>query len=515
MAESAIATPHRLATEAGVAAYRRGGNAVDAALAAAATLTVVYPHMCAIGGDLMALVAAPDGQLRAVNGSGAAAAATEPGVVTPIRGPTAVTVPGLVRGWETLAADARLPLAAALEPAIALARDGVPVAPSLARALAEHSAELAEDPGLRAIFLPAGRTLREGEGFAQPALARSLEAIAGLGASAFYGPEVGGPLVDGLRRLGSRLVLDDLASHETEVTEPLTGRFGGDEVLTTPPNSQGFVLLEALNAIALLDETAPDPLGPDAPLLAELFRLTALDRDRHLADPRQAPVPLHELLSPEHAADLLALARKGATAATAETSARPGGDTVAVVAIDDVGHAVSLIQSVFHAFGAGILEPETGVICHNRGAFFCARPDAPNSPAPGRRPAHTLMPVIVRRDGAVVGVHGTMGGKAQPQVHAHLLLQLRRGEDVGAAVSAPRWVVGGLDVDDPSDTVLVAARAGEEVSARFRDRGMPVVELAEVDESVGHAQVIRRTPGGALDAATDPRADGSAAVITR
>jgi gamma-glutamyltranspeptidase/glutathione hydrolase len=515
LTQCAIATPHVLATEAGVAAYRHGGNAVDAALAAAATLTVVYPHMCAVGGDVLALLAEPGGDVVALNGSGAAPAATDPeqlGGEMPLSGPATVTVPGAVRAWQTIAAAGRLPLRAALEAAIAHARDGVAVAPSLARALDQHGAELATDAGARALFFADGRPLGEGMSLVQPALARSLAAIADIGAEAFYGPEVGGPLVEGLRALGSRITLDDLRAHETERTAPLRGAFGGDEVLTTPPNSQGFVLLQTLNAIERLGDV-PDPLGPQAAVLAELFRLGALDRDLHLADPRFADVPLDRLLSGDYAEDLLARAREGASAARPEPTGRASGDTVAVVTADADGNAVSLIQSVFHAFGAQIVEPRTGILCHNRGASFSLDPDSPNRLAPGKRPAHTLMPVLVRRDGAVVGVHGTMGGRAQAQIHTHLMLRVARGEDAAAALSAPRFVVGGLDAGDPTDTVLVEARVDDGTVERFRTAGMPVVTLDDVDENVGHAQMIRRGPGGELTAATDPRADGSARVI--
>jgi oxamate amidohydrolase len=515
MTQCAIATPHTLATEAGVAAYRRGGNAVDAALAAAATLSVVYPHMVSIGGDALALLHTPDGRIAGLNGSGAAPAATSPEVLggeMPLTGPGTVTVPGAVRTWDSLSQAARLPLAAALEAAIVHASEGVPVAGSLARGLEEHAAALAHDPGARDVLFRDGALLREGESLVQPALARSLEAIAALGAEAFYGPQVGGALVEGLRALGSPMTLDDLREHQTDRVEPLSGQFGPDEVLTLPPNSQGYLLLQALAALEQLGAGA-DPLGRDAAILAELFRLGSLDRDLHLADPRVADVPLERLLSPEHTGRLLERAREGVSAVWPEPTGRPGGDTVAVVAADAEGNAVSLIQSIFHSFGAKILEPRTGIVCHNRGAFFTLDPSSPNVLAPGKRPAHTLMPVLVRRDGRLVGVHGTMGGKAQAQIHTQLMLRTARGEDAASAVSAPRWVVGGLDAGDPSDLVLAESRVHTETLEHLAGSGMRVVTLGEVDETVGHSVMIRIAPDGALSAASDPRADGSAAAF--
>jgi gamma-glutamyltranspeptidase/glutathione hydrolase len=477
----AVATPHALATQAGAAALRAGGSAVDAALAAAATVAVVYPHMNAIGGDVMALLHAPDGGVTVVNGSGAAAAAVDPdalGDVMPARGVAPITVPGAVRAWETLhGLGARLPWAALFSDAIACARDGVEVAPSLARAL--DGTEVALDVG--------GGRLR------QPALARTLSALADDGADALYGGPVGAALVGGLQALGSPLVLEDLAAHRSEVVAPLRGRYRGEELLTAPPNSQGHVLLEVAAALELYD----DPV--DAAFLARLFALAGADRDRWLADPRTGDVPIAWLLSGEHAVELLDGARAAlGPAAARRAPARPTGDTIAVVAADADGWAVSLIQSVFWAFGSGIVEPATGILCHNRGASFTLRPGSPNRLAGGRRPLHTLMPVLTRRDGRLTGVHGTMGGHAQPQIHLQLLARLLDGASPQEAIAAPRFTVYGdlVEAESPAPP------------------GLPVdVDLGPRSEAVGHAQLIRIAPDGAFAAASDPRADGTALAV--
>jgi gamma-glutamyltranspeptidase/glutathione hydrolase len=308
----ALATPHALATDAGERAFKAGGTAVDAALAAAAVLTVVYPHMCAIGGDLFALLCAPGRPAVAVNGSGPAPARIDPdvlrarGPVMPVAGPETITVPGMVRAWETLMAlDGRLPLRDILAPAIAYARDGVPVAPSLARGISELAEELVADAGMSALLFDDGGPLGTGAPLRQPALARSLEAIAEGGAEVLYSGALGETLVRGLQRAGSPLAMDDLARHRTELQEPLSHDYRGLEIVTTPPNSQGFVLLEILSALAELD-ALPDPLGPDAALLAHVFRLASADRDDVLADPRCGPVPVDALLAPEHGAELRA-----------------------------------------------------------------------------------------------------------------------------------------------------------------------------------------------------------------
>ncbi len=225
-------------------------------------------------------------------------------------------------------------------------------------------------------------------------------------------------------------------------------------------------------------------------------------------------MPVAELLSDAHAARLAeaALARRatGRAAAAPEASRKGTGDTIAVVAADAAGNAVVIIQSVFYEFGAGILDPTTGVILHNRGAYFSVDPASPNVIAGGKRPGHTLMPVLVRRDGRIVGVHGTMGGSAQAQIHAQLMLRTARGEAPADAVAAPRFVVGGLGVGDSTDTVLAEGRCGEPERAAWQRAGFEVQQLADFDEEAGHAQMIRIGAEGAFRVATDPRCDGAA-----
>ncbi len=517
----AIATPHAAASAAGDAIFRRGGTAFDAALAAAAALTVVYPHMCAVGGDIIALAATPDGVVRVVNGSGAAPAgvsaerlAAQHGGM-PVRGADSVTVPGAVAAWETLRdLGGNCRFADLLEPAAKMAEEGVIVTPSLAKSLAdeERRGELEADEGMNEVFRPGGRALATGDTLLQPALARTLRALQANGADALYRGPVGAAIVARLHALGSPISMDDLAAHETEVTDPLVGTFGDEEVLTAPPNSQGLLLLEILAAATRLGDV--DLLGADADLLAELFRLSSIDRDRYLADPRFAEVPVAELLSEAHAGRLAAaaLARReaGHAPASTEASRKGTGDTIAVVAADAAGNAVVIIQSVFYEFGAGILDPTTGVIFHNRGAYFSVDPASPNVIAGGKRPGHTLMPVLIRRGGRIVGVHGAMGGSAQAQIHAQLLLRTARGEAPADAVTAPRFVVGGLGVGGQTDMVLAEGRCGEPERAAWSRAGFEVQQLADFDEEAGHAQMIRIGAEGAFRVATDPRCDGAA-----
>lgn len=518
----ALAAPHALATGAGDAVRAAGGNAVDAALAAAIALTVVYPHQCAVGGDLIALVALPDGRTLTVNGSGAAAAAADPGAFSgprmPVTGARTVTVPGVVAGWATLHELAgRLPWERLFDAAVAHAGDGVPTAPGVATALRQEAPLLLGDPGMREVFFPDGVPLATGAALRQPALARSLALLAEQGPKALYEGELGAGLVDLLRSLGSPLTREDLARHTTEVTEPLATAFRGEEYLTAPPNSQGLHLLQAL---ALVERMPRDTelLGKDAALTARIFDAITDDRDRYLADPRQVDVPVAELLGAAHldtvAERVLGGERTASVpgAARHAQAARPSGDTVAVVAADAEGYAVSLIQSLFHSFGSGVLDPGTGVVLHNRGSFFDLAPGAPNRLAGGRRPAHTLMPVLTRRDGVVSGAHGTMGGKAQPQIHTHLALRLAAGDDPVRALGRPRWVIGGLGVDEPAGVASVEGSVPTEALSALVEAGYRAEVFAELDEQVGHGQVVRRREDGGFDAGTDPRSDGAVAV---
>ena len=509
----AAATPHSQATDVAVSTFREGGNAVDAAIAAAAALAVVYPHMCSPGGDVIGLLATPDGGVRVINGSGGApraiASAAEGWSRMPFDGPHTVTVPGAVAAWQTMhELGASMPWQALMEPAVRLAGDGVPVARSLANAIVENSSRIAADRGMREVLMPGGVSLGEGATLRQPALARSLARIGDGGAAALYEGGVGEELVGCLTALGSTIAGDDLRVHRTEVCEPIALRTGESEVLTAPPNSQGLLLLETL---AALEGLGPgDYLGADAGILGELLRLAAADRDRHLGDPCFGRVPVEELLSREHAAELAAGARdRRAGAVEAEGfSGNSAGDTIALVTADGGGHAGVVVQSVFGPFGAGILDPASGIICHNRGAFFSLDPGSPNALEGGKRPTHTLMPVMLREEGRVVALHGTMGGPAQPQIHAQVVLRMRAGMDPARAVAAPRWIVaepaGGAGRD-----VYAEADVEQGAADGLRAAGFAVHPLPPLSEAVGHAQVIRRS-AGMLSAAADPRADGSA-----
>jgi len=514
-----IATPHASATRAGVEAFAAGGNAIDAALAAASVLTVVYPHQCALGGDLFALVALPDGRCHSVNGSGAAAAGVRVEDLRaqyqemPDHGPIPITVPGVVHAWQAVhGLGASLGFSRLLAPAIAAARDGVPVSGSLERGIQQRLGVVTRDPGLSARFLAHGKPLCRGMILRQPELSVTLERLADAGPADFYSGSLAAMLVGGLRRLGSVLSESDFAEHRTRLETPLSLALGDIELQTSPPNSQGFVLLEALAALQAAGESW-EATTPGSRLLLLALLAAIEDRERYLGDPRRAPVPLDRLLQAGALRERLLALDRGVT------SARPGappahGDTVAVCALDGDGMAVSLIQSVFQLFGCGILEPRTGVIFHNRGRGFSLRRGAANELLPRTRPAHTLMPLIVRRAGRVRAALGCMGGRAQPQILAQLLpAATSERESLAAALRRPRWVVGGKDIDCTLPTVAIEADAPAEWDSSLRVAGYELKRIPALNEVVGHAQAVRLRADGTLEGASDPRSDGEAAVV--
>ncbi len=512
----AIATPHVAATQAGADAFEAGGNAMDAALAAATTLAVVYPQACGVGGDLFALVArAEQPDIVAINSSGAAPAAIDVDEVRaafgtmPQRGPLTITVPGAVAGWRALCDQgARFDWPRHFAAAIACAHDGMPVSRGLAETLAE-SPELTADPGIAQVFFPSGGPLQEGDVLRMPALGATLEAIAAAGPAAMYGGEVGRRYAEGLRGAGSPLALEDLAAHRAELVPPLVGRYRDLDVRVVPPNSQGFVLLEILAAIERLG-IDPDPLGPDAAAIGLAVAAARADRDRHLADPAAMRVHVGTLLDDGHLATITDAVRE------AHTAIRPPaphvahhGDTIGLVAADADGNAVSLIQSLYDGLGSGVLEPSTGIVGHSRGAQFVLDPEHPNVLAPRKRPAHTLMPALAHREGRPALILGTMGGHGQPHINATNLIRIADlGQAPADAIATPRWLVGGLDEGD--DRVVAEHDVPAPVLDQLKAAGFAVDIVDGPSGDLGHAHAIRVLPDGALEVGSDPRADGGA-----
>jgi gamma-glutamyltranspeptidase len=510
-ANVAVAAPHHLAVDAAREAVEAGGGAVDAALAAAMALTVVYPHQCAIGGDLIAVVRRPDGSMTSVNASGRYGTGGRPGEGTvPVSGPGSITVPGMVSGWEALhELGGTLPVARLLEPAIRLAANGVPVTERLAAAMAAVDLDTDSDPGLRGLVTDAeGRRLTAGVVLRQEALARSLSRLAEDGLRSFYAGRLGDEVSAALQDLGAPVTRDDLRRHTPALADVLTAEAANCRLSTVPPNSQGYLFLVTMLAA---DRLIWRGVVIDDRVLLELFLRTTARREAELADPDHMSATGAELIDPAQVErDVAAVMERldaPTTPHTVPPAPRRDGDTAAVTAVGADGTAVSLVQSLFHSFGSRLHDPATGITFHNRAAGFSSDP-GPNSLAPGKRPAHTLMPLIVEHADGWVAAHATMGGRQQPQIHAQVLRQRLAGATANEAVSAPRFVLAPLDRDGTYG-VHAEPGLGDEALGDLERAGLAFRRGTDLDEEVGHAMVCTLHPDGTLDAGADPRSDGA------
>ncbi|MEU6642556.1 gamma-glutamyltransferase [Saccharomonospora sp. NPDC046836] len=504
----ALAAPHRDAVAAGERAVEAGGNALDAAVAAAVMLTVVYPHQCALGGDLVALVRSPEGVTTAVVAAGTAprdigrVSTTWPAM--PRQGAHSVTVPGIVAGWvELVRLGARLPLAASLGTAAVVAQDGTRVSAGLGRALTARREAILADPGLRSVFAPTGEPLRRGSVLWQPALAATLRRLADDPRDAYEG-DTARALVRMLRQRGGAHTLADFAGYRPETSRAVTCEIAGRAWSVAPPPSVGPVLLGVARAVLGVHDVHNAAGEPDPVRVLDASLAGVAARAAHLGDPRHG------------AGDLEALLVLDATPAPGRSEPPATGDTVAVTASDDSGWSVAIVQSVFQSFGAGLLEPETGIVLHNRGAAFSLDPGSPAYLAPGARPPHTLCPVIVHSDRATV-VTGCQGGRAQPWILAQLLPALTDvTQPLGDVLARPRWVVGDVDLGHAELTLVAEPGVGTEVAAAARAAGLPVASFPAPADAAGHVQVVRRRTGPAgltFEAASDPRADGAGVLV--
>jgi gamma-glutamyltranspeptidase/glutathione hydrolase len=457
-----IATSQPLASAAGLHVLQQGGNAIDAAVTAAAVLSVVEPTMNGVGGDLFALVYdAKTKTVRALNASGRAPAAATLEEFRrrkldsiPYRGELSISVPGVVDGWnELLTKHGTIGLAKALEPAIRHARDGYGVPEIIAQQWKDAEPVLSRDPAAASTFLIGGRAPAAGDVFRNPKLAATLEQIAQGGRDAFYKGPIAQAIATDMQRRKALLAAADLAAHRSDWLDPISTTYRGFEVLELPPNTQGIVALEMLNILEGFDLKS---LGHNSAaylhLLVEAKRIAFADRDTWLADLSSVPPEaLKRMLSKEYAAerrkeispdraarDYKPLSLGSGSALEQHPEAR--GDTIYLTAADRNGNVVSLIQSIFENFGSGIVAGDTGIVLHNRGSLLSLTPGHPNVLAPGKRPFHTLVPAMVLKDKRPWLSFGVMGGDMQPQGHVQVLLNLIDfGMNVQEAGEAPRF----------------------------------------------------------------------------
>jgi oxamate amidohydrolase len=530
-----IATSHHLASATGLDTLRRGGSAVDAAIAANAVLCVAYPHMAGLGGDGFWLIHDPgQGGVRALNASGPAARLAtreyyrEKGHTDeiPARGPlAALTVPGAVEGWREMhEGHGKLEWADLFGDAIRYARDGLAVSRSLSDWMHQDVPVFAEHPSSARVFLDDGRPRRDGERLVQGGLASSFERLARDGArGGFYEGETAERICTTLGPGGSPLRPEDFAAFRAEWVEPLSTTYRGYTAFGFPPNTQGFAALQILNLIEGFDlERWGDGSADYYHHLAEAVKLAFADRDAWLTDPKFVDIPLDRLLSETYADERRRLidptramrmeeVDPGIPFAGQSARRSPGGDTVYFCAVDDDGLAVSVIQSIYHDFGSAELGGDTGIILQNRGSFFSLDDEHPNRLEPGKRTFHTLIPAMLFRGGEPYLVYGTMGGEGQPQTQAALVTRLVDfGYDVQQAIEAPRWLMGRTWGTESRDLSL-EGRIPDEVVRELELRGQPVKMLAEWDDNMGHAQAIRfDREHGFLEGGADPRGDGAA-----
>ena len=522
-----VATSQALASAAGLRALHEGGNAIDAAITAAAVLAVIEPTMNGIGGDFLAMIwDARTSSLHAIDSTGRSAHAATPQEYArrglqqmPGGGPLTVDVPGVVEGWnQVLTRFGTVSLSTALQPAIAYARDGFPVQEIIAADWSDAAERLAQDPAAARTFLPGGRAPRAGEVFANPRLAASLEIIAEGGRDAFYTGPLAQAIVGDMRARHGLLEERDFADHRAEWVEPLTTDYRGHDVREMPPSTQGFVALEMLNILEGFDIGAMAHNSADhLHLVAEAKKIAFADRAAYLAD-REAMAndAIRTLVSKDYAAarrseiDMRTAGRyragavPGATASSGDVDflALDLGDTIYLTAADGQGNVVSLIQSLFNSFGAGIVAGDTGITLHNRGSGFNLIANHPNEIGPHKRPLHTLVPAMVMKNGRPWVAFGVMGGDNQAQAHAQVVMNLVDfGMHIQGAGEAARVRHGGGEL-------LVESGISEDVREALAARGH---RIRDGRGAMGGFQGIMIDPAtGVLMGGSDPRKDGLA-----
>ncbi len=508
-----VATAQPLAAQAGLEILQAGGNAIDAAIATAACLTVVEPTSNGLGGDAFAMVWS-GGKLSGLNASGPAPEGlTRDWVrrqgheVMPSYGWAPVTVPGIPSAWAALSGRfGKLPLPAVIEPAIRLAREGFPVSPTVSyfwgRAASKFR-EVLRGPEFAEwfrVFAPHGHAPAPGEMWASPDHAQTLRDIADTGAESYYRGRLAEQIVQFSQKTGGVLALSDLAAFRPEWVQPLSVGFRGYDVWELPPNGQGLV---ALMALKMLEDMAPGSDEERIHQQIEAIKLAFADAQRYLADPRFMPHPAQEFLSAAYLRERRALI--GASALEPVAGAPQPGGTVYLAAADDEGNMVSYIQSNYAGFGCGLVVPGTGIALQNRGQLFSLQEGHPNMLEPGKKPYHTIIPGFLTRQGEPVGPFGVMGGFMQPQGHVQVLSRvLEESMNPQAALDAPRfyWKQG--------SEVVVERTMPQSLVDALRKRGH-VVEVTDETGPFGRGEIVWRRPDGVLAGATEPRADGSIA----
>ncbi len=508
-----ITADHPMAAQAGASLLDSGGNAVDAAVAANLVMTTVRPHMCGLGGDLFMLIyKASTGQLEVLNASGRApAGATREAYedrgyrAIPATGIHAVTVPGAIAGWQAaLEKYGTRGLDTLLALALPYARDGFPVYGELIQFIQERRDDLLASGAAGEIFMPGGHIPRVGQRLVQPRLAESYQALMEDGPDAFYHGRLGETFVAFAEAAGGFFDAADLAGHTVAWQTPLTTDYRGFTIATAPPNSQGIALLMQANMLGQGNLAAlPVDSAELVHLMVEAKKLAFADRDTHVCDPDFHPVPVDAMLAPAAAAGQIARIDPDRAAGTfaPRDFTRGGEDTVYLTVVDAEGNAVVLIQSLYEAFGACLMVPETGMLLHNRAGGFTLEAGHPNVLGPGKRPYHTLHPAMILRDEKPAILLGSPGADGQTQTNIQLAVDLIDfGADAQQANEAPRWR------SNPDGSLMIEDRFPAQTIAGLKARGHDVHVLPPYATIMGSSQVIViDRENGVLQAGADPR----------
>lgn len=527
-----VVTPHRLASEAGLDVLRKGGNAAEAALAAAAVLCVVYPHMTGLGGDcLWLMLGADESEPLVIEGIGRSAALAsydwyaDQGLRSlPVRGPLAcLTMAGAVSAWEEALQTARhwstekgrspLEPAELLLEAIALAEEGYPVSTLQSILSAGVLAELSTTSDFARTFCPGGKPPLKGQRLLLRPLSRTLRRLAQDGFDSFYRGDIAEELADDLHAAGSPLRLEDFHAHRAARRTPLTLEAFDTRLFNCPPPAQGVASLMILGILDHFSKRERRLFHDEAALVHAVTEATkqAFNLREHCAvEPGDETVSTNDALSPSLLASLAdAISPDEAKAWPLENPPQPESDTVWFGVADERGNIVSCIQSIYHEFGSGLVLPKSGVVWHNRGLGFAFRPTGPNALAPKKRPFHTLNPAMARFEDGRVMAYGSMGGDGQPQTQAAIFMRytlLHR--PLQAALIEPRWLLGRA-WGEPSQSLKLENRFPPEVVTRLREMGHTVELVSAFSSLVGHAGAVLRKRNGLLEGAFDPRSDGS------
>ena len=515
-----VTSPNHLASEAGLRVLREGGNAIEATVAMAASLAVVYPHMTSIGGDGFWLVSKNGSEPIAIDACGGAAAAAtaefyaaQGHASVPTRGPLAAnTVAGTVSGWgEALKLSkeygGKLTLSRLVEDAVWSAEHGFPVTASQNDLTTSKRPELVDAPGFAGSFLVNGAAPAEGALMKLPALGATLRRLGAKGTEDFYQGEIAREIAADLTTCGSPVSAKDLAKHQAQRRTPLSTRIGGASVFNFPPPTQG---LASLMILALFDRLGVREGEGFAHVhgLVESTKQAFLVRDRIVGDPGSMREDPLNYLDPGKLDELAA--RIDLKQAMPWPQPASTGDTVWLGAIDGDGLAVSFIQSIYFEFGSGCVLPQSGIVWQNRGASFELSGDSPRRIGAGRKPFHTLNPAMAHFDDGRTMVYGTMGGEGQPQTQAAVFSRYAMfGQGLQAAVTAPRWLLG-KTWGEESVTLKLENRFAPALVQSLTEAGHNVEMLGDFTSTMGHAGAIVRHMSGMFEGASDPRSDGAA-----